>query len=152
MGRHNGLRINAMSIATTNGSLIVKDGKLAENCGCCDYCVQKSFYVDLGITGPRPLSACYNDNAQFGVTTVTVPAFVQAPVTVRITGYADDDIAINGKTPGNRTCRRDGAVDYTFCLEQNSFELAAVDNYGWIVSYDVKVCFRWACSSQNPLP
>lgn len=40
-----------MTIATKNGSIIVKDGKLAENCGCCGgwYCCRVSQCVSDGI-------------------------------------------------------------------------------------------------------
>lgn len=41
-----------MTIATKNGSIIVKDGKLAENCGCCG-----DWYCDL--------TACWTCNLSF---------------------------------------------------------------------------------------
>ena len=48
-----------MPIATKNGSLIVKDGKLAESCGCCGgwYCYQDcaaSVCPPCGYTNPMP--------------------------------------------------------------------------------------------------
>lgn len=56
-----------MSIATKNGSVIVKDGKLAENCGCCSLaqtcldcpyygCAAGSPYASMSRSSPKYLS------------------------------------------------------------------------------------------------
>jgi hypothetical protein len=88
---------------------------------------------------------------------VKVPDGVTLPVTVRITGSADDDLAVDGKTVSvdsagkPKSCRVDGPVEASFCLNKKSFEIAAIDNYGWIASYDVKVCFVLGVPC-NPLP
>jgi hypothetical protein len=103
--------------------------------------------------GFRPLTpfSCYNDNAQFGTQTVDVPVRFSLPVKVSITGHADDDLAVDGKSVTLSTCRIDGPISTTFCLNKSSFELAAIDNFGWISSYNVKVCFSSGASC-NPLP
>jgi hypothetical protein len=49
LARNHGLRL--MPLATKNGSIIVKDGRLAENCGCCGgwYC----YPCDCGVPVAR---------------------------------------------------------------------------------------------------
>jgi hypothetical protein len=43
-----------MTLATKNGSLIVKDGKLAENCGCCNNCESVRYAKFEWIDDPPP--------------------------------------------------------------------------------------------------
>jgi len=45
LARHHGLH---MTLATKNGAIIVKDGRLAENCGCCEgwWCFQDAQFSD----------------------------------------------------------------------------------------------------------
>jgi hypothetical protein len=65
-----------MTLATKNGSLIVKDGKIAENCGCCEggwYC-------------------CISEPC-------SVDEFVQS-VTVNITTGADQVVVVDQSAPG----------------------------------------------------
>jgi hypothetical protein len=56
-----------MPLATKNGSLIVKDGLLAENCGCCGgwYCC--------------PASSCLRDQIRSIVVTITAPDYFYVP-------------------------------------------------------------------------
>jgi len=136
-----------MTLATKNGAVILKAGKLAENCGCCvdpstPVCKQYTFSVDWGqFGGFRPLAPCYKDDAMFGAQTVSVPDSISLPASVTITGYADDDLAVNGKSVSLSQCRQSGAVSASLCLNEQSFEIAAIDNFGWLANYDVNVCF-----------
>jgi hypothetical protein len=54
-----------MPLATKNGSLIVKDGKLAESCGCCDewVCAGSDFGACCGPSGCRVVRQCDCDTA-----------------------------------------------------------------------------------------
>jgi hypothetical protein len=56
LARHHGLH---MTLATKNGSLIVTDGKIAENCGCCGgwYCYQESCPCNYSTPMPQSLQA-----------------------------------------------------------------------------------------------
>jgi hypothetical protein len=72
-----------MTLATKNGSLIVKDGKIAENCGCCGgwYCLS----CDCGLASVSLLVTEFvSDNTQLfnpspnGQYVMTHPSGVQA--------------------------------------------------------------------------
>jgi hypothetical protein len=59
-----------MPLATKNNAIIVKDGKVAENCNCCvcDACANLClFKMDIvspfSLSGPSPCSALSNDNS-----------------------------------------------------------------------------------------
>ena len=78
-----------MTLATKNNAIIVKDGKLAENCGCCGgwYC-----YDERG-----PCCRCGFDSQQTISVSITDPQFSQA------LGYVDDGSSYaNGLFLGNQ--------------------------------------------------
>jgi len=85
-----------MTIATKNGSIIVKDGKLAENCGCCG---GDCAYVVWGNTAP-PDGKC--ESPVFaGTVQVTIPEKYEIPsgglqISLSQSGF-DDKGTVNGQ-------------------------------------------------------
>ena len=65
------------NLATKNGSLIVKDGKLAENCGCCNgLCSAIRTKATLTISGlPKACGAQLLDNRMIGDDDCSYPLF-----------------------------------------------------------------------------
>jgi hypothetical protein len=49
-----------MPLATKNNALIIKDGKVAENCKCCDLCVNPPPYLKMTVSGlPDKINSPY---------------------------------------------------------------------------------------------
>jgi len=68
-----------MTLATKNGSLIVKDGKVAENCGCCGwYCVPGSCPCNYSKTMPESLRATLSFSLESNMYGIGLGNFIQA--------------------------------------------------------------------------
>jgi hypothetical protein len=73
---------------------------------------------------------------------------------VTITGTVDDDIAINGTriqanlytNPSFPNCNPAHSVNYKFRPTGGGFSLAAIDNYGGGVGYNLTICFTNDCT------
>ena len=89
------------NLATKNGSLIVKDGKLAEDCGCCGgwYCCESS--------------VCAANDVQSVTVTISAQDFVQR---YSPTGLGGSDITI-----GVRGSSISGSYSLTRSSSSNSF-------------------------------
>jgi len=139
-----------MTIGTKNGSVILKSGSVAQNCGCCKECLSVSFGPYFGPPDRFPRGVCYG---AFFIGSQTVSFSGNYLRRITITGAADDDIAIDG-VPVGQPCKLSGIVSHSFCLSANSFVVAAVDNYGWPATYNLTICSEQCvnCSECNPLP
>jgi hypothetical protein len=133
-----------MPLAIRNNAIIVKDGRLAEGCSCCRECQTHTFpgysLQDKG---------CGGGGVLHGVKTITIPSYYELPCTVTITGFVDDDLAIDGSIvqanqfvrPFFSACNPAHNVCYTFAASSRTFTIAAVDNYGINTSYNLTICF-----------
>ncbi len=67
-----------MTLATKNGSLIVKDGKIAEDCGCCGdwYCKTAQNPLSVTVSGWSPTAECTDDTGSFFRTTFPFRDFI----------------------------------------------------------------------------
>lgn len=108
---------------------------------------------------PQPICVTYTfsatpsgsgcDNERFNLQTIYAPDSCGLPVVVTITGSVDDDFAINGDIvqPNEFVnddfpdCNPAHTVEYTFTLEDPSFDIEVVDNHGISVSADLTICF-----------
>jgi hypothetical protein len=141
LARHHGLH---MTLATKNGSLIVKDGQIAENCGCCGDCVDVNFFTSdlLG-------KGCGGAGVQHGLRTIEIPQRFSLPREVHISGVVDDDLSIDGSvvqggqyvTPLFPQCNPAHLVCYSFTATNRTFTVAAIDNHGGNTSYTLRICF-----------
>lgn len=134
-----------MTIATKNGAIIVKDGKLAESCGCCGDC-------QTHVLPPYVVAnnGCGGGGVLHGEKTITIPDKYALPCEVNITGFVDDDLAINGVVVQDKEFIRGDApfcnpahnVCYAFTSNSRTFTIAAIDNYGLRTSYNLTICFN----------
>ena len=135
------------TIKLQNGKVVLKDGKVS--CDCCtisEVCITKSFFIS-GLEFPQCQTIPY------GETTVVRPTGIvsaPAPVPVRIRGFVDDDLLLNGEItqPGEFpfnlfgfVCNQPHEVTVDFTLINDSFTIAAGDNFGANAWYELTICF-----------
>lgn len=151
-----------MGIAASGGKILLKDSAvgIGQDCCCAPVCTY-ACYCHPGAGGSgwvvqdTPCSVaglnCCTLGFSYGscvtsviaTTTINKPlVFSGAPVLVTITGFADDDIAIDGEIVGP-LCRLAGSVSYVFLMEAGdpSFELSIVDNWQACASAQLTICF-----------
>jgi hypothetical protein len=111
-----------MPLATKNNALILKDGKIAENCGCCEQAACCTFF-DWSAGGPQcsPLPGggqCFSNNSKKISTCVPPPTYVsvsglgeavrvpgQCPLTFDAFPFHDKSLAVmNGTFPAIGVC------------------------------------------------
>lgn len=148
-------RVSAVAVTNDGGSGYVSrcsGVRIVESCEECS-----------GLTSPEsseciPPGDCGTPATDCGKSSLNVPgvcntvlegvvvskpsAFSGVGVTVTITGSFDDSIAINGVVVGD--CREAGVVVHSFALgeAEDSFTLAAVDNYGFCSHGSLTICFE----------
>lgn len=132
------------TIKLNNGNVVVKNGKVS--CDCCTVCITKSFFIsDLSFGKCQAIP--------YGETTVTRPEGISSapiPVPVRIRGTVDDELLVDGQItqPGEFpftefgfTCNGAHSVTVDFTLINDSFTIAAGDNFGSNALYELTICF-----------
>lgn len=147
-----------MPLARFNGKLLRVDGLLSTDCCCevdpvCVYAMYQhpAWTVDA-VPLPRPPCGSigyFGCDYIAGTQYIAKPtAFAGRRVSVRVAGWMDDSIAIDGAVVG--TCRPGGDIEHTFELSaaQQGFVLGAVDNFGVCCDGSVSICF----ATINPLP
>lgn len=108
-------------------------------------CVREQFNAG---SIPGVIGAC--QATPYGAKTIIRPVGVTRapdPVAVKITGYVDDELLINGartqegQFPFMGSCNGAHAVDVSFVSNEESFSIAAGDNHGGQAGYDLTICF-----------
>lgn len=138
------------TIKLIGGSVVLKNG--LPSCECCEPCCVNLQFSNFFI--PGDIGDC--NAVPYGLQTVTLPQCApKPPLNVTITGSVDDELLINGEIiePGQYPFRDTGcngahSLNYTFTLSSNSFTVAAGDNHGTSVRYNLTICFSY----RNPLP
>jgi hypothetical protein len=135
-----------MTLIRKDGALLINGGVLAASEACCcghtDYCFTYSCMEYFG--EERPLSEeCYGDNLVVCQQTVTRPAGLTGALRAYITGWVDDQLAINGEPVGSPCVNGPISVDTSVCLptDVDSFEIAAIDHFGQEAGYELTICF-----------
>jgi hypothetical protein len=77
----------------------------------------------------------------YGLQTVKVSSIFTLPVRVTITGWVDDDLVINGIRIGNDPKPPAHQVNYSFILNEKSFEIECMDFWGMHSGYTLTICF-----------
>lgn len=134
-----------MPLATKDGALLAKDGKLQTDCSCCRECQRHAFSV-----GNLLFRGCGGGGVLYGQKTIIIPDKYPLPCEVTISGFIDDDLAVNGSVvqanqfllPGYSACNPAHNICYTFTASSSTFTIAAIDNYGQNTSYNLTICFN----------
>jgi len=117
-------------------------------CGC-ECCITETFSSGSINKAPGNCPATI-----YGERVITRPTCSSTgPVTVKITGIVDDDLVINGEIiepglypfdlslPCNGAHTIGNGAGYSFTLNADSFTIAVADNFGFVASYNLKICF-----------
>jgi hypothetical protein len=131
-------------VKTQGGKVITKDGKIScECCGPPEVCITTAFQLE-GIVGITCAATPY------GTRTINRPLGVPPapePIPVRIRGVVDDELIVNGvitqpgQFPFTSSCNGAHNVTVDFTMTAASFVIAAGDNYGVRVGYNLNICF-----------
>lgn len=147
-------------ITLKDGKAVMRDGKIGSGQECCDCSCVYACYCHPGNGGvgwvvqDTPCQAGqYGECCTTGLpkgcnyvidtTTINKPAWLaDSSVAVVISGYTDDDAAIDGEFVGP-SCRPAGPFLHAFLMaaDDPSFELTAIDSYGFCTVAVLAICF-----------
>lgn len=148
-------------ITLKDGKAVMRDGKIGSGNECCDCNCVYACYCHPGNGGvgwvvqDTPCQAGQNAeccttgfpgmgcNYVIATTTINKPAsLADSSVAVVISGYTDDDAAIDGQFVGP-SCRPAGPFLYVFLMAAGdpSFELSMIDSYGVCTVAVLAICF-----------
>jgi hypothetical protein len=107
-------------------------------------------------TGELP-KARYCSGSTYGQQTVNIPdGLGSGPYYVRITGNVSDDLLVNGTiidcgryASGTYKCNNDHSIDYLFKTSSSFFTIAVKNNFGGIISYNLKITFSGSAKYNN---